>query len=250
MKLIRAEWSAPQTVHALTTTRLDGVSEGVFAGLNLGDHVGDDAQAVQENRARLLSALGLATAPQWLTQIHGTDIVKAQSDGIVRTADACWTEQTGQACIVMTADCLPVLFCNEAGTQVAAAHAGWRGLCNGMLEQTLNTFDDPSRVIAWLGPAIGPLAFEVGGEVREQFIQQQAEAEAAFTPSPTQPASENKWLADLYELARLRLKRAGVKQVTGGNYCTFTEQEYFYSYRRDGQTGRMASLIWIEPESR
>ncbi|GGC03860.1 laccase domain protein [Marinobacterium zhoushanense] len=243
MKLIRADWQAPGHIHALTTTRLDGVSQAPFNGLNLGLHVGDDPAAVEENRAMLTHALGLKRPPQWLSQVHGVVVVEAQDDGQVREADACWSRGAGQACVVMTADCLPVLFTDREGTRVAAAHAGWRGLVSGVLEATLNQFDDPAQVMAWLGPAIGPLAFEVGGEVREQFMQAQEDSETAFVPSPT---STDKWLGDLYQLARLRLQAAGVGSISGGDYCTFTEAEYFYSYRRDGQTGRMASLIWIE----
>ncbi|MBV1786706.1 peptidoglycan editing factor PgeF [Marinobacterium sp. D7] len=243
MKLIRADWQAPDHIHALTTTRLDGVSRAPFNGLNLGLHVGDDPASVAENRAMLTHALGLKRTPQWLSQVHGVAVVEARDDAQVREADACWSDQPGQACVVMTADCLPVLFTDRQGTRVAAAHAGWRGLVSGVLEATLQPFDDPGQVLAWLGPAIGPLAFEVGGEVREQFVRVQESCEMAFVPSPT---SHDKWLADLYQLARLRLQAAGVQAISGGDYCTFTEAEYFYSYRRDGQTGRMASLIWIE----
>ncbi|KEA64547.1 hypothetical protein ADIMK_1000 [Marinobacterium lacunae] len=243
MKLIRADWQAPAHIHALTTTRLDGVSRAPFDGLNLGLHVGDDAAAVEENRALLTRALGLKQPPQWLSQVHGVRVVKAQSDAQVREADGCWSDRPGVACTVMTADCLPVLFTDRAGTRVAAAHAGWRGLASGVLEATLLHFDEPEQVLVWLGPAIGPLAFEVGGEVREQFVRALPASETAFVHSPT---AAGKWLADLYSLARLRLDAAGVTSVSGGDYCTFTESEYFYSYRRDGQTGRMASIIWIE----
>lgn len=246
MKLIRAHWPAPAHIHALTTTRQDGVSQGPFVGLNLGLHVGDDAAAVQQNRQRLIRALGLQLPPQWLSQVHGVRVVEAQPDAQVREADGCWSDTPGLACAVLTADCLPVLICNRAGTRVAAAHAGWRGLAGGVLEATLAQFDDPADLLVWLGPAIGPLAFEVGGEVRAQFIAHQARAEQAFVPSPT---GEGKWLADLYQLARLRLEAAGVVAISGGDFCTFTQADDFYSYRRDGQTGRMASLIWIEPAS-
>lgn len=248
MKLIRADWDAPAHIHALTTTRLDGVSEAPFDGLNLGDHVGDTPQAVARNRQLLLQALGLHKTPQWLSQVHGIEVVEARADGHIRPADGCWSDEAGLACIVMTADCLPVLMTDREGRRVAAAHAGWRGLVSGVLERTLACFPDPAQVQAWLGPAIGPLAFEVGDEVRTRFLQQTqaapAEIAAAFVPSPTHPG--DRWLADLYQLARIRLQAAGVSRISGGDYCTFTEQDYFYSYRRDGQTGRMASLIWIE----
>ena len=244
MKLIRAEWDIPTKVHALTTTRLGGVSAEPFLGLNLGDHVGDDLALVAENRHQLLKALGLKTQPQWLNQVHGTCVVEAGNTGRIPDADACFSRTVGQACIVMTADCLPVLFSNASGTQVSAAHAGWRGLCAGVLEETVKTFDISEPVHAWLGPAIGPLAFEVGSEVYQAFVEAQPEAEHAFKKSPTH--HEDRYLADLYELARLRLKRAGITQITGGEHCTFSEPELFYSYRRDQITGRMASVIWIE----
>lgn len=244
MKLIRADWQAPARIHALTTTRQDGVSEPPFDSFNLGLHVGDVAAAVEQNRQRLSSALGLRQPPQWLSQVHGVQVVEARPDGVVREADGCWSSMPGVACAVLTADCLPVLICNRAGTRVAAAHAGWRGLASGVLEAALAPFENPAELLVWLGPAIGPLAFEVGSEVREQFVARQASAEGAFLPSPT---GEGKWLADLYRLARLRLEAAGVRAISGGDYCTFTQSDDFYSYRREGQTGRMASLIWIEP---
>lgn len=243
MKLIRADWQAAPHIHALTTTRIDGVSKAPFDGLNLGLHVGDDPTDVTENRTLLTQALGLKLPPQWLSQVHGVQVVEALPDAEVREADGCWSDLPGLACAVMTADCLPVLFTDRQGRRVAAAHAGWRGLAAGVLEATLVHFTDPGQVLAWLGPAIGPLAFEVGDEVREQFVRALPTAETAFVHSPTSP---EKWLADLYQLARLRLQAAGVGEISGGDFCTFTESEYFYSYRRDGQTGRMASLIWIE----
>ncbi|MBP0049279.1 peptidoglycan editing factor PgeF [Marinobacterium sp. AK62] len=242
MKLIRPQHPLAPGVQALTTTRDGGVSQPPWNSLNLGDHVGDNPAAVAENRARLEQALGIQT-PQWLSQVHGINVVPARADGRVREADACWTRMPGVVCSVMTADCLPVLFADERGDQVAAAHAGWRGLLNGVLEATLATFHEPQRVHAWLGPAIGPLAFEVGPEVKASFTAQHADAEVAFQPSPMH---DGRWLADLYRLAEQRLQRAGVGRITGGDHCTFTEQSDFFSYRRDGQTGRMASLIWIE----
>lgn len=246
MKLIRADWQAPDHIHALTTTRLDGVSQAPFDGLNLGDHVGDQLEAVDENRQMLMKALGLTVPPQWLSQVHGVRIVEAQPDNKVREADGCWSSAAGQACVVMTADCLPVLITDRKGTRVAAAHAGWRGLASGVLEATLAHFPDPEDLLVWMGPAIGPLAFEVGSEVREQFVRALPASDEAFQVSPT---DSSKWLADIYQLASLRLRAAGVKHVSGGDYCTFTESDYFYSYRRDGQTGRMASLIWIDANS-
>ncbi|UCA11403.1 peptidoglycan editing factor PgeF [Aeromonas enteropelogenes] len=243
MKWIEPDWPAPAHVRALSTTRDGGVSEGVFAGLNLGAHVGDEMARVEANRARLQQETGIPGPLNWLNQVHGIAVhpVSHQYEG-APDADAACAHEAGLACIVMTADCLPVLFCDRAGTRVAAAHAGWRGLHAGVLEASINAMGcEPTEILAWLGPAIGPQAFEVGGEVREAFMAEQAEAVAAFVPS----VNEGKWLADIYQLARLRLARAGVTAVYGGDYCTFSDGEQFYSYRRDGQTGRMASIIWL-----
>lgn len=243
MKWIEPDWPAPAKVRALSTTRDGGVSEGVFAGLNLGAHVGDEPARVETNRARLQQAASIPGTLNWLNQVHGTAVHHVSSDyGCAPDADAACARDAGQACIVMTADCLPVLFSDRAGTVVAAAHAGWRGLQGGVLEASIAAMGcEPGEILAWLGPAIGPTAFEVGGEVREAFMAEQAAAEAAFVPSP----NEGKWLADIYQLARLRLARTGVTAVYGGDYCTFSDSEQFYSYRRDGQTGRMASIIWL-----
>ncbi|MCH7372039.1 peptidoglycan editing factor PgeF [Aeromonas sp. MR16] len=243
MNWIEPDWPASARVRALSTTRDGGVSEGVFRGLNLGAHVGDEASRVKANRALLQQAAGIPGRLNWLNQVHGTAVhpVSNEYDGVPE-ADAACAQEAGLACIVMTADCLPVLFCDRAGTRVAAAHAGWRGLQAGVLEASLAAMGgDPADMLAWLGPAIGPEAFEVGGEVRDAFMAEQAEAAAAFKPSP----NEGKWLADIYRLARLRLARAGVSAVYGGEHCTHSDGERFYSYRRDGQTGRMASLIWL-----
>ncbi|WP_323954175.1 peptidoglycan editing factor PgeF [Aeromonas hydrophila] len=243
MKWIEPDWPAPAKVSALSTTRDGGISEGVFAGLNLGAHVGDEPARVETNRTRLQQAAGIPGTLNWLNQVHGTAVHPVSSDyGCAPDADAACAREAGQACIVMTADCLPVLFCDRAGTVVAAAHAGWRGLQGGVLEASIAAMGcEPGEILAWLGPAIGPTAFEVGGEVREAFMAEQAEAAAAFVPSP----NEGKLLADIYQLARLRLARAGVTAVYGGEHCTFSDSEQFYSYRRNGQTGRMASIIWL-----
>jgi len=243
MDLIFPDWNAPKNVRALTTTRRGGVSVGPYAGLNLGDHVKDDPEHVTQNRQALIKELGLPCNPQWLSQVHGIDLIEAQDDAVCREADGCWSNETGQACIVMTADCLPVLFADGDGKRVAAVHAGWRGLLDGILEQAVAGFEKPENLYVWLGPAIGPEAFEVGGEVRDQFVEVQAQADQAFTPVV---ASSGKYLADIYKLARQRLSSVGVSFVSGGEYCTYTDSERFYSYRRDGVTGRMASLIWIE----
>ncbi|MGL5224779.1 MAG: peptidoglycan editing factor PgeF [Aeromonas sp.] len=243
MKWIEPNWPAPAHVRALSTTREGGVSEGAFAGLNLGAHVGDEPGRVAANRAYLQQVAQIPGPLNWLNQVHGTVVHPVSSHyEQIPDADAACAHEIGQACIVMTADCLPVLFCDRAGTVVAAAHAGWRGLKEGVLEASIAAMGcEPSDILAWLGPAIGPTAFEVGGEVREAFMAEQAEAAAAFITS----TNEGKWLADIYQLARLRLARAGVNAVYGGEHCTFSDKDQFYSYRRDNQTGRMASLIWL-----
>lgn len=242
---ILPDWPAPANVRALITTRLGGVSRGVYASLNLGDHVNDDPLAVVQNRALVSDRIG--ARPLWLKQVHGTHVVEAghcldADPNGAPEADASFTYRTGVACAVMTADCLPVLFCDRAGTVVAAAHAGWRGLLNGVLEATIAAMGvQGDELMAYLGPAIGPRAFEVGDEVRAAFVARSRNAEDAF-----HPGNQGKWLADLYLLARQRLSARGVVQIDGGDHCTVTEAERFFSYRRDGQTGRMASLIWLD----
>lgn len=239
MHFIRPEWPAPANVHALVTTRVGGVSLPPFEGFNLGDHVGDDPAAVARNRATLRSCL--PAEPEWLRQVHGTAVAVASLDGGNREADASVAFAPDRVCAVLTADCLPVLFCDRQGTRVAAAHAGWRGLAAGVLEASVAAMRcDPAEILAWLGPAIGPRAFEVGEEVREAFVRDLPASAAAFVPGQA-----GKWLADIYELARLLLARAGVRQVSGGGFCTYTDAERFYSFRRDKATGRMASLIWM-----
>ncbi len=244
LPLLIPDWPAPATVRAAVSTRVGGVSRGAYAALNLGAHVGDEPQAVMENRRRLGDALGFNVSPQWLDQVHGCEVVHAVGDGQVRTADAAWCDVPGVACAVMTADCLPVLFCNQAGTAVAAAHAGWRGLAGGVLEATLGRFADaPEQLMAWLGPAIGPEHFEVGPEVRAAFLAgpgQGDRLEACFTAG-----QGDRWLADIYGLARERLRAAGVSSVYGGGFCTYSDRARFYSYRREAVTGRMASLVWL-----
>lgn len=238
MNWLTPDWPAPASVRACVTTREGGVSEAPFDSLNLGDHVDDRPEAVAENRRRLTDHFSIK--PAWLQQVHG--IAVAQADpGIVATADASWTATPGIACAAMTADCLPALFCDRAGTRVAAAHAGWRGLAAGVLEATLDSLDVPAaEVLVWLGPAIGPKAFEVGPEVREVFINQLPEAAEAFVPSD----NAGKFMADIYMLARLRLAERGVTAVYGGGFCTVTDPRFF-SYRRASRTGRFASLVWL-----
>ncbi|MBP5953580.1 peptidoglycan editing factor PgeF [Pseudomonas sp. P42] len=238
MNWLTPDWPAPASVRACVTTREGGVSEAPFDSLNLGDHVDDRPEAVAENRRRLTDHFSIK--PAWLQQVHGIAVVHADP-GIVATADASWTATPGIACAAMTADCLPALFCNRAGTRVAAAHAGWRGLAAGVLEATLDTIDVPAEdVLVWLGPAIGPKAFEVGPEVREVFINQLPEAAEAFVPSD----NAGKFMADIYLLARLRLAERGVTAVYGGGFCTVTDPRFF-SYRRAARTGRFASLVWL-----
>ena len=240
--LIIPNWDVPSTVRAVSTTRMGGVGDAPWNTFNLGSHVGDNLDVVKKNRGRLVEIAQLPAPPIWLNQIHSDRVINAAvPSAILADADASFSREAGSVCVVMTADCLPVLFCNRQGTQVAAAHAGWRGLCDGVLENTLTTFnDDPSDIIAWIGPAIGPQAFEVGAEVRTAFVSHQEEAGQCFT------ARGEKYLADLPRLAELRLKRAGVDAIYQSQRCTFSEAEYFFSYRRDGQTGRMASLVWLE----
>ena len=235
------QWPAPACVRAVSTTRLGGSSTGNWRGLNLALHVGDDAACVAENRRRLAAQLQLPASPGWLTQVHGTQVCELPSPGAC-TADAATSARPGQVCVVMTADCLPVLFSDRDGGRVAAAHAGWRGLAAGVLERSVACFEDPGRVFAWLGPAIGPEAFEVGEEVRAAFVGTDPAAAAAF-----QRNRRGRWQADLYTLARRRLQRAGVAEIYGGGLCTHSDAGRFYSFRRDGITGRMASLIWIQP---
>ena len=238
-------WAAPTNIRAVCTTRHGGVSAPPFASLNLGDHVGDDPYAVARNRMIVGDVLQLPTEPLWLQQVHGVDVCGMDVGTCYPQGDASVAFRKNQVCVVMTADCFPVLFCDKAGTRIAAAHAGWRGLEAGVLEQTLQRMDCPAtEVMAWLGPAIGAQAFEVGDEVRAAFIQHDPAAASAFQPSD----AAGKWLADIYQLARQRLQRAGVSvsAISGGDFCTYSDAERFFSYRRDGQTGRMACLIWMD----
>ena len=241
------DWPAPARVRSGFTTRHGGASRGCFAGFNLGMHVGDDPDAVRANRAQLAAQIG--HTPRWLDQVHGTTVVDAADiapDAPPPQADAAFSRRAGIPCVVMTADCLPVLFCDTAGTVVAAAHAGWRGLLDGVLEATIAAMQRPGdQLLAWLGPAIGPQAFEVGDEVRSAFVAANAQAASAFVP-----ASPGKWLADIGQLARQRLAGQGVRKIYGGGFCTVGEAERFYSWRRDGQTGRMAAIIWLDDTNR
>ncbi len=236
--LLIPDWPAPARVRSCVTSRAGGVSQPPFDTLNLGDHVADDGLAVAENRRRLSHALGCR--PAWLQQVHGVEVVEADPSQVVQ-ADASWSATPGVASAIMTADCLPALFCDKAGTKVAAAHAGWRGLAAGVLEATVAALAvPPTEVLVWLGPAIGPQAFEVGGEVREAFLADHAQASQAFQPS----RNAGRFMADIYQLARIRLAACGVTTVYGGGACTYSDPR-FYSYRRAAHTGRFASLIWL-----
>ncbi len=234
--LIRAEWPVPDNVFAATTTRTGGVSEGTWSSLNLGTHVGDRPEAVAENRRRLVEAAELPEEPVWLRQVHGTKVVRA-ADGPPREADAVISD--GRPIGVLTADCLPVLLCSTDGGEIAALHCGWRSLAGGIVANTVDAMrSDTAELIAWLGPAISQPAFEVGGEVRDAFLEGVDDAAACFEPN-----ARGRWQADLYGLARRYLAAAGVGQVFGGGLCTRSDESAFFSYRRDGETGRMATVI-------
>nr|WP_290616675.1 peptidoglycan editing factor PgeF [Immundisolibacter sp.] len=235
------DWPLPPGVRAASTTRLGGVSLGAYGGLNLGDHVGDDPRAVAANRAALTQALRLPAPPLWLSQVHGSAVAGAD-DPLGIAADARYADRPGVVCAVLTADCLPLLLCSDDGREVAAVHCGWRGLAAGIVGRALARFAAaPSSVGAWLGPAIGPAAFEVGAEVWDIFVCRDSGAASCFCAG-----TGGRWLADLYGLARRDLAAAGVQRVYGGDLCTVADRERFYSYRRDGVTGRMASLVWRE----
>ena len=234
---IQADWPAPPNVRAVSTTRSGGVSRGPWFSFNLGLHGGDDPSHVEQNRASLSAVL--PSPAHWLRQVHGTSVLRyATRFTGEREGDALVSFEPRQVCVVLTADCLPVLFCNRRGDRVGIAHAGWRGLANGILEATVRALDEaPGELMAWMGPAIGPQSFEVGSDVAEAFPR---EFPAGFT------AHGGRFLLDIYALAKLKLAALGVHAVYGGAYCTMSDPERFFSYRRDGVTGRMASLIWLD----
>ncbi|MBD1559433.1 peptidoglycan editing factor PgeF [Vibrio sp. S9_S30] len=241
MEWIYPNWNAPKNVKALSSTRLGGVSRGSYSGLNLGMHVGDSADLVAENRARLAAVSGMPSAPIWLNQTHSTDVASLVSPSKeLIDADGTFTSKPNIVCSAMTADCLPVLLTDTKGTQVAAVHAGWRGLAGGILEQALQNFT--GDVMAWLGPAIGQTAFEVGEDVVEAFTSVNERAIDAFE----QGSNSGKWFANMSVLATQRLNTEGVSLVYASEQCTFSDPHLFYSYRRDGVTGRQASFIWLE----
>ncbi|MFN1583291.1 peptidoglycan editing factor PgeF [Vibrio rotiferianus] len=241
MKTILPNWPAPKNVKAFASTRVGGFSSAPYQGLNLGAHVGDDPSIVEKNRAWLAQQANMPSAPIWLNQTHSTVVAQVSAPTTqVLDADGVFTSASNVVCSAMTADCLPVLLTNTQGTQVAAVHAGWRGLANGIVENALELFS--GEVMAWLGPAIGPQAFEVGEDVLQAFVDFDSQAHQAFTPRDV----EGKWLADMSKLATQRLNKLGITQVFDSGLCTFQDKEDFYSYRRDGVTGRQATFIWIE----
>ena len=236
------DWPAPAGIRAASTTRLGGVSVGPWASLNLGRHVGDDPQAVVTNRQILKQALDLPAEPYWLNQVHGCRVTEVGDADT--TADGSWSRRSSAVCVVMTADCLPILLAHRQAQGVAAIHAGWRGLAAGVIEQGVQAVGLPSsELMAWIGPAIGPQAFQVGDEVRAAFVDSDARAATAFRAD-----GPGRWLADMISLARQRLQRCGVDAIYGGHWCTWREPDRFFSYRRDGHCGRLASLIWIEAD--
>lgn len=248
LSLLTPDWPAPARVRACITTRMGGNSNGNYKTNNLALHVGDDAEIVEANRLALVQQLSLKRNPQWLEQVHGIKVARARDDKLVRTADAAYTTETGLACVVMTADCLPILLCDRDGTQVAAVHAGWRGLAKGVVARAVQQFAIPAgQLLAYLGPAISQPHFEVGVEVLEAFFKsardpRHSERVAdAFKPG-LRPLHFH---ADIFALARAELQALGVHAIYGGGLCTFSDQDNFYSYRRDRDTGRMASLIWL-----
>jgi len=240
--LIQPNWPAPPHVRAYATTRSGGGSIFPYDSLNLAKHVGDDDALVQRNRQLLIQEINGPAEPIWLSQVHGIEVVAADAVVPGVTADGSYTLQAGKVCAVLTADCLPVLMCDRQGTRVVAVHAGWRGLAAGILEVAVSKLAVPgSELLVWLGPAIGPQVFEVGDEVYQQFVAVDSQATQAFTPN-----ARGRWLADIYTLARQRLASRGIHEVYGGDFCTYSDSERFFSYRRDGKaTGRMASLIWL-----
>jgi hypothetical protein len=240
VRWIRADWPAPPGIVAGTTLRQGGVSRDRFASLNLAAQVGDAESSVEANRRRFVLACSLPAEPRWLTQVHGRNVVRAEAAGDAAKADAMVTSRADCVCAVLTADCLPVVFASDDGNEIAAAHAGWRGLCAGILEATVAALStSPSGLMAWFGPAISQPAFEVGSEVRDGFLARDPEAAGSFREN-----GRGRWQADLYGLAALWLKKAGVTRIYGGGRCTFAEPGAFFSYRRDGQCGRMATFVF------
>lgn len=241
---ILPDWPAPNTVKAVSTTRQGGFSLPPFDSLNLGLHVGDSDTRVEKNRNDLIETAQLPESPRWLNQVHGTTVTTASTWQFGDEADAMISEQMNQVCVIMTADCLPILLCNQKGDMVVAIHAGWRSLAAGIIEKTLLKFDcNPQEIMAWFGPAIGPMKFEVGTDVYHAFTQYSEQAQQAFVQTDA-----THYLADIYLLAKQRLNAQNIHALFGGDFCTVSEPARFFSYRRDGVTGRMASMIWISPK--
>ncbi|MEE9452165.1 MAG: peptidoglycan editing factor PgeF [Gammaproteobacteria bacterium] len=242
MEVLIPNWPAPTTIRAFTTTRIGGHSQGSYAHLNLGLHAGDDPQAVNANRALVQDHYNLPSPPTWLKQTHSNEVIAAEQVNSECSADASTTSTKNTVCAILTADCLPILLTNQAGSEVAAIHAGWRGLAKNIIKNTVQTMQTASeKILAWLGPAIGPSAFEVGAEVKSQFLQLDAMYTEAF-----RPLSVDKCLANIFTIARLQLQQCGVTRIYTEQLCTYTDVDRFFSYRRDKITGRMASLIWIQ----
>lgn len=232
------DWPLPRNVHAVATMRTGGCSAAPYASMNPAKHVGDDPASVECNRNILRTSLDLPSEPIWLNQTHSNKAVNAIVSPMPLEADASYTDAAGVVCIVLTADCLPLLACSADGNKIAAIHAGWRGLLHGIIDNTVAALQT-NQLSIWLGPAIGPNHFEVGGEVRNMFISRSPDYAAAFTPQ-----TSDKWLADIYRLARINLHKLGITEIYGGGLCTVTDKDRFFSYRRDKITGRMATLIW------
>ena len=240
-KFIFPEWPAPLNIRACTSLRYDGKSQGCYQSFNLADHVGDDPECVRHNRQLLKESLQLPNEPAWLEQTHSSRVVRIDMSNN-RHADAAVSFKSENVCVILTADCLPILFCDRNGTRVAAVHAGWKGLSGGIITTTLEALQCPAEeLLVWLGPAIGPNAYQVGDDVRDVFLSQGEQYALAFLPD-----NLGRWMANLYYIALLQLKDSGVKAIYGGIYCSYTDTERFFSFRRNNQTGRMASLIWMQ----
>jgi len=238
MNWIKPDWPVASNIHAAVTLRSGGVSQGTFDSLNLGLHVNDEPENVYKNRRIISRMLDLPSEPVWMEQVHGVGVIKADQGKQIEKADASYTDKKNTVCAVLTADCLPILLATMDGSKIAVIHAGWRGLLSGIAANTVNTIGT-INLVAWLGSAIGVDCFEVGQEVKDFFIKKSEKFTQVFTK-----INEKKYLADIYNLAKIELTSVGINQVYGGGFCTVTDKERFYSYRRDGETGRMATLIW------
>lgn len=241
IKIIKPEWPAPKNIVAFTTTRTGGVSQDACTSLNLGNRNADTSENIAANRLILRTEMHLPNEPYWINQTHSTIAIEIDHNYKLTEADASFTTKTNCICVVNTADCLPLLVCDRDGTAVAAIHAGWRGLLDGIIENTLDLFpQQPDEILVWLGPAIGPTVYEVGNEIRAQFIEHDPQAEQAFVAS-----LNDRWLMNMYLLARQRIHTKGITAIYGGDHCTYTENDRFFSHRRDSKTGRQASLIYL-----